>query len=194
MCPASLWARRAAPHAVTVLLAQAMQRTCCGARGGLAPARPCTCAPALSAPRLPTGSGAPHGRAPNACQSHAGPNPTLTAAGKPLAARHRLVIDFRRLRKRGLRVAIAQLRALLDEAERDPGAPAPRPAERAGGAAPRGAARTRAPGPARPPRAAEAPPAAPGIGAGAAKAAGGMSGDARSASAAVPGMCSQASA
>jgi hypothetical protein len=187
VCPASLWARRAAPHAVTVLLAQAMQRTCCGARGGLAPARPCTCAPALSAPRLPTGSGAPHGRAPNACQSHAGPNPTLTAAGKPLAARHRLVIDFRRLRKRGLRVAIAQLRALLDEAERDPGAPASRPAER-------GAARSAAPGPARPPGAAEAPPAAPGAGAGAAKGAGGMSGDAGSVSAAVPGMCAQASA
>ncbi|KAK9834152.1 hypothetical protein WJX81_003314 [Elliptochloris bilobata] len=40
-------------------------------------------------------------------------------AGKKLAARHRLIIEFRRMRKRGLRLAVARLRALLDEADAD---------------------------------------------------------------------------
>ena len=40
--------------------------------------------------------------------------------GKKLAARHRMIVEFRRMRKRGLRLAIARLRALLDEADREP--------------------------------------------------------------------------
>lgn len=43
----------------------------------------------------------------------------MLRAGKKLAERHRLIIEFRRLRKRGLRLAIAQLRALLEEADRE---------------------------------------------------------------------------
>ena len=102
-------------------------------------------------------------------------------AGKKLAARHRLIIEFRRVRKRGLRLAIARLRALLDEAGRDP---APRVGPRA----------------ARSPAAAAATPGAAGMRAAAAPRAGqpGAAGvadldpDPGAAAVAPPGVCAQA--